>query len=46
MAVFKANTNTRKQLFWTMLTTFGIVPNEHSLALVDQSFSMDILFEE
>ncbi|MFK7907506.1 MAG: ATP-binding protein [Chitinophagales bacterium] len=46
MAVFKANTNTRKQLFWNMITTFGLYPNEHSLGLIDQAFTMDVLFEE
>ena len=45
MSVFESNTKTRKQLFMTMLTTFGIIPNEHSLGLVDTALTMDILFK-
>lgn len=46
MGIFKANTQTRKQLFWTLLTTFGLEANEHSIGLIDQVLTMDILFEE
>lgn len=44
MAAFKIATNTRKQLFLTMITTFGIKQNAHSLGLVDTSLTMDDLF--
>ncbi len=46
MAIFQANTETRKQLFWTLLTTFGLEENEHSIGLIDQVLTMDVLFEE
>ena len=46
MAIFKANTQTRKQLFYILLTTFGLTPNEHSIGLIDRVLTMDILFQE
>lgn len=46
MAIFKAKSKTRKQLFWTFITTFGLLPNEHSLGLLDKALTMDILFED
>lgn len=46
MAVFQANTQTKKQLFWVLLTTFGIHPNEHSVGLMDRVLDMEILFEK
>ena len=46
MAVFQASTNTRKQLFWTFMTTFGLHTNEHSSGLIDQTLTMDVLFRE
>lgn len=46
MAIFESKTKTRKQLFMTMLTTFGILPNEHSIGLIDRALTMDLLFEE
>ncbi len=46
MAAFKTATNTKKQLFLTVITTFGIKQNTHSLGLVDASLTMDDLFEK
>jgi hypothetical protein len=46
MAAFKTSTNTKKQLFLTMITTFGIKQNAHSQGLVDASLTMDNLFEK
>ena len=46
IAVFQNQTQTKKQLFWTLLTTFGLSQNEHSLGLIDQVLTMDVLFEE
>lgn len=43
--IFEETTKTRKQLFLTMITTFGIAENEHSTGLVDQSIILDDLFE-
>lgn len=44
MDIFEESTNTRKQLFWTMITTFGLQANEHSLGLVDSILDLDDLF--
>ncbi len=45
LAMFKASTRTRKQVFLTMITTFGLKQNQHSLGLVDAELTMDALFE-
>lgn len=44
MAAFKEATRTRKQVFLTMITTFGVKQNQYSLGLVDASLTMDDLF--
>lgn len=41
---FKQETQTRKQLFITLITSTGLRVNEHSLGLVDQSLTIDQLF--
>ena len=46
MDIFQETTQTRKQLFWTMVTTFGIKHNEHSLGLIDSVLTLDDLFVE
>lgn len=46
MVIFKELTQTRKQIFLNLLTTFGLKQNEHSLGLIDKAFTMDILFFE
>ncbi|MCC6724793.1 MAG: AAA family ATPase [Saprospiraceae bacterium] len=46
LAVFKANTRTKKQLFLTFLSSFGLLANEHSTGLVDRSLTMEVLFAE
>ena len=43
---FKEITQTRKQVFLNLLTTFGLKQNEHSLGLIDKALSMDVLFTE
>ena len=43
--VFETVTKTRKHLFLTMITTFGIVKNEYSVGLVDQEVRLEDLFE-
>ncbi|MEM6319525.1 MAG: ATP-binding protein [Bacteroidota bacterium] len=45
MALFKAKTKTKKQLFLTMLTTFPLIENQHSLGFVDQALTMEVLFK-
>lgn len=44
-AIFKAATRTTKQVFFTLLTTFPLTPNEHSLGTVDTALDMNCLFE-
>ncbi len=44
IAAFKSATKTRKQVFLTMITTFGVKQNQHSLGLVDASVTMDELY--
>ena len=46
MAIFKEVTKTRKQVFLTFLTTFGLKQNTHSLGLVDIALTMVELFAE
>lgn len=40
---FKAGTKSRKQLFSTWISTYGIIENQHSLGVVDHNFKLDIL---
>jgi len=44
--VFEETTKTRKQLFLTLITTFGLKHNQHSLGLVEQVLTFEDLFEE
>ena len=43
-AQFQEITKTRKSLFNTLVTTYGITQNEYSLEQVDQIVTMDTLF--
>jgi len=45
MASFKAATKTQKQIFLTFLSAFPLLPNQHSIGLIDQTLTMDDLFE-
>lgn len=45
MSIFSNVTKTKKQVFLTMITTFGVLENKYSQGLVDNQFTMDILFE-
>ena len=44
--VFKEKTKTRKQVFFTLITTFGLNKNEHSIGLVDSIIVADKLFAD
>ncbi len=46
LASFHSDTNTKKNLFLTMITTYGIKENEYSLELVQNSLDMSVLFLE
>lgn len=41
---FKTMSKTKKQIFLTFISTFGINQNQHSLDLIHHNFKMDILF--
>ena len=45
IGTFKAETNTRKAVFLTMVTTFGLERNQHSTSLVQKEITMDALFD-
>lgn len=45
LAIFKAATKTKKQLFLTFITTFPIIDNQYSIGLIDEAMTMDVLFE-
>jgi uncharacterized protein len=42
--IFKTQTKTRKQLFNTLITTYGLHKNEHSIGLVDNVITAEQLF--
>ncbi len=44
-SVFKEKTCTRKTLFTTMITTYGVKENERSLSTIDSQITMEALFE-
>ncbi len=45
VALFKRLSKTQKQVFLTIVTTFGIKTNEQSIGLVDNDLDMNVLFE-
>lgn len=45
MASFKHHTGTKKQLFFHVLSTFGVAQNERIHGLLASNLAMDILFE-
>lgn len=44
ISVFREETGTNKTLFLTMITTFGLKSNNHSIQLVNDSVDMEALF--
>lgn len=46
MAIFRRSTQTRKQLFWVLLTTFGLNANQHSLGLITKTLTIEDLFKD
>jgi AAA+ ATPase superfamily predicted ATPase len=44
--VFKRETKTKKTVFITMITTFGVTSNMHSTGNVDNNLTMDVLFSK
>jgi AAA+ ATPase superfamily predicted ATPase len=45
ISIFSEATQTKKQIFLTMITTFGLLENKHSQGLIDNQLIMDVLFE-
>ena len=45
IAIFKQSTGTSKAIFLTFITTFGLIQNEHAMSLVQNSLTMDVLFQ-
>lgn len=45
MSLFQSFSKTKKQIFLSMITTFGIVQNSHSLGLIHHNLTIDDLFE-
>lgn len=43
--VFREKTHTKKTLFLTLITTYGIKDNSHAAALVKKNLTMDVLFD-
>jgi uncharacterized protein len=43
--VFREETRTRKTIFLTMITTFGLNRNMHAVSLVQNDITIDALFE-
>jgi uncharacterized protein len=44
-ALFKHYTQSRKQIFLSFISTYGIIENEHSIGLIDNSITLDALFD-
>ncbi len=44
LSVFRQTTQTRKNTFLTLITTFGLTDNAYKLNLVQQDVTMDALF--
>ena len=45
IGTFRQETGTKKAVMLTMITTYGLDENEHSLSLVQNDITMDALFE-
>ena len=44
--VFQETTKTKKQIFLSLITTFGLIQNKHSIGLITDALEMEILFEK
>lgn len=45
IALFRAETETKKAIYLTLITTYGTLQNTHAQSLVQHDLKMDILFE-
>ncbi len=46
MMIFQTMEKVKKQLFWTFITTFGILPNQHAISTISNDIEMSVFFEE
>jgi uncharacterized protein len=46
VALFNHYSATKKQVFLTCITTYGLVKNEHNLGLIDNELTLDSLYIE
>jgi len=46
MTIFQSVTKTKKHLFLSLITTFGIKANKYSIGLIDQVLTLDDLFRK
>jgi len=44
MELFRSISNTKKSIFLTMITTFGLTQNEYAASIVQNQLTMDVLF--
>jgi hypothetical protein len=45
IGVFKTETKTRKSVFLTLITTYGLQQNSYSIGLVQNDITMNALFD-
>jgi hypothetical protein len=45
VAVFRSETGTKKAIYITMITTYGLNQNAHSMGLVQNDLQMEVLFD-
>ncbi len=43
--VFRKETKTKKSLFLTLITSFGLTTNDYAIRLVQNAVTMDVLFD-
>ncbi len=43
--IFREHSKTRKAIYLTMITTFGLTPNSYAHSMVQNDLAMDVLFE-
>ena len=44
LALFRAASQTNKQIFITLIAPFSIIPNPQSIGLIDNALGMDVFF--
>ncbi|MEN0048509.1 MAG: ATP-binding protein [Bacteroidota bacterium] len=46
LGIFQQATKTRKQVFINLISSFPLIPNKHSIGLIDKALTLDDLFED